>query len=257
MLKQVSTVISAISKTQALQSDMFPTTRNEDLKRKLKNILVRSVCIQEGERRALCTEINLSPSSLPFLNRGSDESFAEELINYLFNQKKKESLCQLCQKLESEVREGEFENDLVSIKEEVCNSNNSLITKNSSIISLKQRQQLLNNVSKSRVDPFINIKNKLIKKELIALDLELSRVKTLQEKELLEGEGREPPINLLPDTKIINIFDNEMHDRRTLLILGEPGSGKTTILGELTSELIKRASENDNLPIPVILNLVD
>ncbi|MBV6627683.1 MAG: AAA-like domain-containing protein [Rivularia sp. (in: Bacteria)] len=55
-------------------------------------------------------------------------------------------------------------------------------------------------------------------------------------------------------TRAIDIWDN-MGMGRTLLILGEPGSGKTTILIELCRNLILRAIEDINHPIPVIFNL--
>ncbi|MEB3283069.1 MAG: NACHT domain-containing protein [Lyngbya sp.] len=42
---------------------------------------------------------------------------------------------------------------------------------------------------------------------------------------------------------------------RTLLILGEPGAGKTTVLLKLARDLIARTSDNLNRPIPVVLNL--
>jgi large-conductance mechanosensitive channel len=42
---------------------------------------------------------------------------------------------------------------------------------------------------------------------------------------------------------------------RSLLILGTPGSGKTTMLLKLTRELIQRARQDDTEPIPIVLNL--
>ncbi len=60
--------------------------------------------------------------------------------------------------------------------------------------------------------------------------------------------------SLPPGTRIIEQFD-QLGAGRTLLILGEPGAGKTTLLLELTQVLINRAEKNQNLAIPVVLNL--
>jgi hypothetical protein len=53
--------------------------------------------------------------------------------------------------------------------------------------------------------------------------------------------------------RIIDRFLNAGH---ALLILGEPGSGKTMTLIKLASDLIQRAETDSLEPIPVILNLV-
>ena len=42
---------------------------------------------------------------------------------------------------------------------------------------------------------------------------------------------------------------------RSLLILGAPGSGKTTMLLELARQLIERARQEVTEPIPVVFNL--
>lgn len=57
---------------------------------------------------------------------------------------------------------------------------------------------------------------------------------------------------LPPGTKIVDVFDQM---GRSLLILGEPGSGKTTILLDLARDTITRTIKNPEQPIPVVFNL--
>lgn len=64
-------------------------------------------------------------------------------------------------------------------------------------------------------------------------------------------QARQP---LPAHTKIIHLFD-QLGAGRSLLILGEPGSGKTTTLLELARDLMIRAEHNPDYPIPVIFNL--
>jgi GTPase SAR1 family protein len=52
--------------------------------------------------------------------------------------------------------------------------------------------------------------------------------------------------------KMIEVFDEEGGE---LLILGAPGSGKTTILLDLARDLITRAEQDETLPIPIVFNL--
>lgn len=54
------------------------------------------------------------------------------------------------------------------------------------------------------------------------------------------------------DTKITDVFDRVGSE---LLILGAPGSGKTTMLLELARNLIIRAEQDNEQPIPVVFNL--
>lgn len=55
-------------------------------------------------------------------------------------------------------------------------------------------------------------------------------------------------------TRVIDQFDR-LGQGRTLLILGEPGSGKTITLLELAQTLLERAKADPEHPIPVVFNL--
>jgi hypothetical protein len=55
-------------------------------------------------------------------------------------------------------------------------------------------------------------------------------------------------------TSATDIFD-DMDAGRTLLILGEPGSGKTVILLKIAESLIKRSENDLSQPLPVVTNL--
>ena len=68
--------------------------------------------------------------------------------------------------------------------------------------------------------------------------------------EFLNKTGRTFP----EGTQATNIFD-ALGAGRTLLILGEPGAGKTTTLLKLAQSLISRMGDDLSQPIPVILNL--
>ncbi len=61
-----------------------------------------------------------------------------------------------------------------------------------------------------------------------------------------------PETPLSPGTTILRAYDNA---GQGLLILGGPGAGKTTLLLELAQELLTRAQNDPQHPIPVILNL--
>jgi len=59
----------------------------------------------------------------------------------------------------------------------------------------------------------------------------------------------------LPAGKSMLEIFQEIGMGRSLLILGAPGSGKTTTLLELTRQLIERARQDETEPIPVVFNL--
>lgn len=63
------------------------------------------------------------------------------------------------------------------------------------------------------------------------------------------GSGEQVPLG---EQRIETLYD-ELNE--SMLILGEPGSGKTTVLLELTNVLLQRATDDPQYPIPVIFNL--
>ncbi|MGA7414532.1 MAG: NACHT domain-containing protein, partial [Bryobacteraceae bacterium] len=60
------------------------------------------------------------------------------------------------------------------------------------------------------------------------------------------------PTVIPPGTGIVDIFDKL---GQALLILGAPGTGKTTLLLELAGALLDRAFKDESHPIPVVFNL--
>ncbi len=66
---------------------------------------------------------------------------------------------------------------------------------------------------------------------------------------------KESTNEILPTHKTMLEIFQEVGLGRSLLILGAPGSGKTTMLLELTRQLIEHARKDSNEPIPVVFNL--
>ena len=114
------------------------------------------------------------------------------------------------------------------------------------------RQVLVDNVKHYWIEGVLE--KSLHNQALIELGLE-ERSKTVASP--LQGIGEFPnePSRALPEgTQATDIFDG-LGAGRTLLILGEPGAGKTTTLLKLAQSLLERIGDDLSQPIPVILNL--
>ena len=70
--------------------------------------------------------------------------------------------------------------------------------------------------------------------------------------ETILQQANQPNQTLPVGKPVIAVFDDLLGE---LLILGAPGGGKTTMVLELTRDLIARARNNEQHPIPVVFNL--
>ena len=68
---------------------------------------------------------------------------------------------------------------------------------------------------------------------------------------LIQRPGEDPQL-LAAGTRLLTVFDDQQGQ---LLVLGAPGAGKTTLLLELARDLLERAGQDENYPIPVVFNL--
>ncbi|MBD2358564.1 NACHT domain-containing protein [Tolypothrix sp. FACHB-123] len=116
----------------------------------------------------------------------------------------------------------------------------------------RQRENLLNSVKNFWIEDFL--KKSLHTKVLINLGLE-ERPNAIQNRFPGVQEFSEPTAKVLLEDIEATEYFQKMGTGRNLLILGEPGSGKTITLLKIAQSLITRTESNLSLPIPVVFNL--
>jgi predicted NACHT family NTPase len=117
-------------------------------------------------------------------------------------------------------------------------------------IARENRQRMLKRVQTKWITNFLE--NRLYygyDEELLPLPLRERRGSRIDE---VLSDPLKPTRPISPETTITQVFDQAGGE---LLILGEPGAGKTTLLLELARDLLKRAKDDEEGPIPVVLML--
>jgi energy-coupling factor transporter ATP-binding protein EcfA2 len=114
------------------------------------------------------------------------------------------------------------------------------------------REVLLNKVKQYWIKGVLE--KSLYTKGLIDLGLEERLDAVKRPSSVIQEIPNESAQTLLEGKSVSDIF-NQMGKGRTLLILGEPGAGKTITLLKLAQELIARTEQDLSQPIPVVLNL--
>ena len=119
-------------------------------------------------------------------------------------------------------------------------------------LEYRQRSVLLSKVKKYWIEGVLE--NSLDMKQMIEFTME-ERLDAVERPfsgfEELPEESRQ----IVPPEISATRFFNQIGEGRTLLILGEPGSGKTLTLLKIGQKLIARAEEDMGRLIPVVLNL--
>jgi len=116
----------------------------------------------------------------------------------------------------------------------------------------RQRKVLLSKVKEFWIEGVLE--KSLHTRVAIALGLEERLDAVERPFNSLEELPAEPRQRLPTGTGATDVFDR-MEEGRTLLILGEPGAGKTTTFLKLAQNLINSTEQDLSRPIPVVLNL--
>lgn len=114
----------------------------------------------------------------------------------------------------------------------------------------RNRLQMLKRVRMDWIDGVL--KQSLYQMARMELGLQTNVDAVEQPLKALVQSADRPPTALPPGNRISQVFDDLGSH---LLVLGAPGTGKTTLLLELAEQLIDRAEQDEIHPMPVVFNL--
>jgi GTPase SAR1 family protein len=128
----------------------------------------------------------------------------------------------------------------------------NVVVQNTVQVSRPRNEQILLRAVRDEVES--RLAGSLHNSVFLTLDKEAQpeQVKRLWDREI--KVGTKAPTVIPDDISIVQVFDSP-EVRGKLLILGQPGAGKTTTLLNLAKGLIEKAEADSNYPIPVMLNL--
>jgi len=119
------------------------------------------------------------------------------------------------------------------------------------LLNSSQRIELLEKIQRERVDPYLSQGLR----QVTRIDLRLAETPDAVQPKLRIYASRESGIDVEgPIQGPIQSVFRQMASGR-LLILGEPGTGKTNILMELAQSLIADAKVDESSPIPIVFSL--
>ena len=115
--------------------------------------------------------------------------------------------------------------------------------------NLRNRKNMLQLVWNTWID---GVLKQSLYKEVLELEMKTKPDAVEHPWDMVMEMPDQTPKTVTPGTSMLKLLD---HSNGSLLILGEPGSGKTTILLELARLAIGRAEVDPIEPIPVVFNL--
>ncbi|MEH1847857.1 MAG: NACHT domain-containing protein [Nostoc sp.] len=236
----------------------FDKINLNETQKKLTEFLVSSGFCALDQREILCLDIGVEANKHSFFNNPNNSTFAHLLVNHLFESEKKNSLLQLFEKLEKEF-DGEKKTELlnlkISAKEEIKCKDYKEQTRdaydNFGQFSFQQNASQINQSEKEQRERLLDKVNESWLKGFLDPSLYDAKVP------IINPNRREVDLDLDASYKELSqtqIYE-EIGQGRTLLILGEPGAGKTIALLQLAERLLKDSKKNSYLAMPVVFNL--
>ncbi|MBD2694343.1 NACHT domain-containing protein [Anabaena catenula] len=254
---------------------MFSNINNlQEIKRELADFLVKSGFCALDQREGLCISIEIEANKLNFFNNPNNDTFALQLVDHLFEMEKTTSLKLLFNKLENEFggnKQKRLSEMKTSVQEEIECKEYKEQTRdaydNFGQFSFQKNAAQRKKINERELNPKELKQKKLNEKERkgVLQKVNESWIKGFLYPSLDLEDGNIPIINpnrefnlnesykALKNTQTFEEIGQKQG--RTLLILGEAGSGKTIALLQLAERLLEDSKNNSYSAMPIMFNL--